>query len=70
MMAEDEAAEENLIAAINRVHKMPWPSIRRKALTNAMKMTTHALGYEIVFPDQQPPAACPSAVTTPEPPRG
>lgn len=50
-MAEDEAAEENLILAINRVHKMPWPSIREKALLNAMKMIAHALGYEIVFPN-------------------
>ena len=58
-MAEDEAAEENLIAAIERVHKMPWPSIRHKALWRALKIIAHLLGLEIVRIDPPvTPAGC------------
>lgn len=66
-MSEDEAAADNLIAAIERVHKMPWPSIREKILWRALKIIAHLLGLQIVKIDE--PDA-PSSIDPSNQPKG
>lgn len=47
-MAEDEKAEENLIEAMQRVVKLPWPSIRDRILWNALTSLCRYFKLEIV----------------------
>lgn len=54
-MAEDEAAEVNLIAAIKRVHQLPWPKMKEKALWAGLHSITNALNLDIV--KIEPPVA-------------
>lgn len=55
-MAEDEAAENNLIDAIKRVHELPWPKVREAALLRALKVIAKLLNLEIVKiePEKKP----------------
>lgn len=53
-MAEDDAAQENLFAAIKRVDALPWPKTRHAALWDAIKMIAGLLYLDIVKID--PPA--------------
>lgn len=52
-MAEDEAAENNLIDAIERVHQMPWPKLREAALWRALTIIAKLLNLEIVKLEQE-----------------
>lgn len=47
-MAEDEAAENNLIVAIKRVDSLPWPRFRHDVLAHALYMIADLLHFQIV----------------------
>lgn len=47
-MAEDDAAQENLFAAIKRVDALSWPQTRHAALWDALKMIARLLYLDIV----------------------
>ncbi len=54
-MAEDDAAQESLFAAIRRVNELPWPKTRHAALWDALKMIAGLLLLDII--KVEPPAA-------------
>ena len=71
-MAEDEAAENNLIEAIERVDKMSWPITRHKVLSRALHRIAYLLHFDIV--KVEPPVASAGSDTpstpAPENPNG
>ena len=54
-MAEDEKAEENLSEALQRVVRLPWPSIRDRILWNTLVSLCRYFKLEIVNTEKQEP---------------
>lgn len=55
-MAEDEKAEEALSEALQRVVKLPWPSIRDRILWSTLTSLCTYFKLEIVLNKPEPPA--------------